>query len=668
MIVGYHDARHAPHLMAAAAGGGKRWRLLALLLLAGWLAFAASPAGGAGALRGGGAVVEIGEAFPDFRRVDPSRVRWKSYEGTTLDIERAAEEREMFAPLEGSRIDFGYSADQHWLRVPLKNSSDRTAERIALMEARFMHGLEAVLVRENGAVERILSDSNHRQFAARAIPYRHLAARFALGPGEGADLLIGYWSDGSTQLPLAITSELGLAERKAASDIRLAVLLTVGTALIVFALSALAALRWSVRITYTVYVFAMTLYLAHMRGHTFEYLWPAWPEWNAFASLAIGILLSLAGLAFARALLDVPSLPRIFEKLIWWLVGAAGVILVACLLGFSREMKQLAFFHALTSTLLMLAAAAVAWVRGRPGSLPFLLGWSALAVTTVYAALSNAVSGGIGSADPYDAISLGALFEGLCFIAAINAQVRAFRQDRTRALAEKVRIAEDNLALERQRNDALEEAESRRRQLAEASHDVRQPLAALRMALLSKGGAGQLDSRIRPILVHLENLVTDQLSQTKPREKSSADAHFLVAQMVARIDTMFADEARAKGLNWRTRTCEGSCAGDPMAVLRILSNLAANAVRHTERGGVLAYARKRGTLVEFGLVDTGEGLSEDAWALALDPYVKGAGSQGEGLGLSIATALAQEVGTRLRMRSRAGRGTRVFFSLPVAHG
>ena len=67
--------------------------------------------------------------------------------------------------------------------------------------------------------------------------------------------------------------------------------------------------------------------------------------------------------------------------------------------------------------------------------------------------------------------------------------------------------------------------------------------------------------------------------------------------------------------------------------------------------------------------DTGEGMDPDTLSRALEPFftTKGIG-KGTGLGLSMVHGITEQLGGRLRIESRKGKGTSVELWLPLAHG
>jgi CheY-like chemotaxis protein len=104
---------------------------------------------------------------------------------------------------------------------------------------------------------------------------------------------------------------------------------------------------------------------------------------------------------------------------------------------------------------------------------------------------------------------------------------------------------------------------------------------------------------------------------------------------------------------------------------RVLQNLVSNALRYTQRGGVLVSCRKRGVFVELQVWDTGPGIPEQHQRTIFDEFRRldrpsPWGEQGLGLGLSICHRIALLLGLELGVRSHVGRGSVFSVRVPVS--
>jgi signal transduction histidine kinase len=105
---------------------------------------------------------------------------------------------------------------------------------------------------------------------------------------------------------------------------------------------------------------------------------------------------------------------------------------------------------------------------------------------------------------------------------------------------------------------------------------------------------------------------------------------------------------------------------DPLRIREVLTNLLANAVRHTDAGGrILVTAGTTAARVEVSVLDTGSGIPPEELPRIFDRFYKGASSRGSGLGLTIARNLILAHGGDINAESEVGRGTRIRFSFPL---
>ncbi|MDE3115866.1 MAG: response regulator, partial [Pseudomonadota bacterium] len=102
---------------------------------------------------------------------------------------------------------------------------------------------------------------------------------------------------------------------------------------------------------------------------------------------------------------------------------------------------------------------------------------------------------------------------------------------------------------------------------------------------------------------------------------------------------------------------------------RILRNFLSNAVRYTQRGGVVAGCRRSGDLVRILVADQGPGIPENRLRDIFEEFVQlpaphETAEKGLGLGLAIVRRMADAIGAEIGVRSLPGKGS--VFSVAVA--
>jgi two-component system OmpR family sensor kinase/two-component system sensor histidine kinase BaeS len=109
---------------------------------------------------------------------------------------------------------------------------------------------------------------------------------------------------------------------------------------------------------------------------------------------------------------------------------------------------------------------------------------------------------------------------------------------------------------------------------------------------------------------------------------------------------------------------------DPVRIREVVSNLVANALRHTPTGGSVTVTGTRRTEdgrpgVELVVRDTGTGIEPALLPHVFDRFAKGPASRGSGLGLAIARGLVEAHGGSISVESRPGEGAAFRVVLPI---
>jgi two-component system sensor histidine kinase BaeS len=216
--------------------------------------------------------------------------------------------------------------------------------------------------------------------------------------------------------------------------------------------------------------------------------------------------------------------------------------------------------------------------------------------------------------------------------------------------------------------------EQRRTMLADVSHELRTPLTVI---------TGNLEAIVDGVHPPDRAHLTSILEETRVMERLIEDLRTVTLSeagtlalhpeptdpdvLIGEVLHAFGPGATAAGVTLASATSEDLpiLDVDPVRIREVLSNLVANALRHTPAGGRITIG---GSVTPASVIltvdDTGPGIDPELLPHVFDRFVKGTGSRGSGLGLAIARGLVEAHGGTIAVDSRAGGGTTFRVELP----
>ena len=213
-----------------------------------------------------------------------------------------------------------------------------------------------------------------------------------------------------------------------------------------------------------------------------------------------------------------------------------------------------------------------------------------------------------------------------------------------------------------ERIEKLVDAE--RTMLTSASHELRSPLARMRVAieLLKREDRPDLREKLARDIAELDDLIGEMLLATRlqslgqPERLEEVDLLALLAEEGARAGAEVGGEpARVHGDDWMLR--------------RLVRNLFDNAQRYGGGSAIEATVRVHNAHAVLEFADRGPGIPDVERERIFEPFYRMPGTRergdGVGLGLSLVRRIAHYHGGEARCLARAGGGTIFEVSLPV---
>lgn len=248
-------------------------------------------------------------------------------------------------------------------------------------------------------------------------------------------------------------------------------------------------------------------------------------------------------------------------------------------------------------------------------------------------------------------------------------------------------LKEANVSLEQQVEESSQELTdltaklieantSKTRFLAAAGHDLMQPLNAAKL-FASTLSQHKLSDEERQLLSYLEgSLQSAEDVLTVLVEISKLDAGAIepniqplhLNTILKPLKDEFTALAAEKNLQLRMRCGNYWVLGDAHWLRRIIQNLLSNAVRYTQKGGILLGCRKRGESLVIEVWDSGRGIPKSKLKEIFQEFKRldaGRDNKGLGLGLAIVERMAKRLGYRIEVDSWVDYGSRFRLIVPL---
>ncbi|MDB5936667.1 MAG: histidine kinase [Massilia sp.] len=257
-----------------------------------------------------------------------------------------------------------------------------------------------------------------------------------------------------------------------------------------------------------------------------------------------------------------------------------------------------------------------------------------------------------------------ALARGLSPLAQLQERIRARRPDDLSPIDPR-QVPEEISPLVGSLNDMLarlsQTIDMQKRFIADAAHQMKTPLAGMRMQ--SELALRQLDpDEIHRSLEQLAKssesatrLVNQLLALARAENQPHAGAAFEPVELAALARAVVQDWVQASfvhhiDLGFEQPEHAVDIAGNPLMLRELLSNLIDNALRYTPAGGsVTVRVRRQGEQPIVEVEDTGPGIAPAERGRVFERFYRilGSGAPGSGLGLAIVREIAQQHGAEV---------------------
>lgn len=597
------------------------------------------------------------------------------------------EDAGLFKPISAKQANFGYTKSKIWFRLRLQNETTDIDEWRLYFAENFKQIFDVWAIRQEEAIENIMSLDSDSRFSDRAVVYPELTAPVKLKPGESATILVSLWSEGSSYVEFSMMTADDFAELASRNTAKNFVFYGMMIILIAVALASLLVFRQVIFAAYSAYAASALLYVMHADGTTFQYLWPDWPAVNSMASVYAGSGIIIFGAIYSTIFLRTRERHPVLHVILLAVIAVTlGMIIV--LLPISPQILKKALVMMSLVAIITFTVSAIVAARKRFREVRFyLFAWVGATMSAFLLNMNHIFAIDIGQDTLYDSMRGVMVFDAAMMGLAIADRYNQLRTSRQRALTDSLDKANLNIELNTRLNEleqkylaATELSKIRNEQMENTVHDLRQPIHALRLNIGNLLRKQSLDpdeaSGVENTFTYLESLVTDYLvapgsAGIKPPISHDVDdeaERLSVSEVLKGVHEMFIADAEEKGLRFDFDENASDSSVDSLVLMRIVSNLVSNAIKYTENGFVRLSSTKQDGALVIRITDSGPGISRASFEEACKRYVRlkdvETMVEGQGLGLAIAHDLAQRHNIEMRLTEQSKTGSVIEILVP----
>jgi hypothetical protein len=444
---------------------------------------------------------------------------------------------------------------------------------------------------------------------------------------------------------------------------------------------------------YILYVLFIGLFIAHVNGHAFNYLWKhiGWHRNLTIVLVSgVGVFASMFASNFLQTRTRHPRLHKFFYFL-WFIYF---IDLIIRLIGFRHLSTAIVLVVSFFATLFVLGTSIYVFIKGYKPAKFFIMAFAVFGIGTIAVLLKN-----MGLL-PYNiftnyAIQIGSGIEMILFSMALADKINIYKKEKEEAqkqvmqsqleiirqLQEKEQLKDQlNKELEKKVQERTYELEEKNKQLDsfvyKASHDIKGPLKSV-IGLTTIGMKDVKDTtalsyfdHIYKSTIRLDKILAELLSFTKAKEHKLEKSLIDFSSILTNVLSSFEHAPGYEQMNFNIDKDEIiNFYSDEKSVYSIIQNMVENAIKYRDPQkntcSLCIIIKVSNDNVTMSFKDNGLGIDSNSLNRIFDMFYKvNESSVGTGLGLYITKTSIEKLGGKIEAESMVGEGTIFKIVLP----
>lgn len=558
------------------------------------------------------------------------------------------------APAEA--LSYGYTRTAYWLRLKLRNASDRSVERMLVVGYSLLSHVEFYQPTENGSYQAVVTGVA-TPFSTRPYPNRFFVFPLTLPAHAEPVFYLRLESASSMVVPGRLWEPQAFHENERGDYAVQTWYFGMVAAMVLFNLLLFAALRDTAYLLYSGFALFAALTISASNGLGKEFLWPATAWWSNIAVSICGALTYAMLLLFMRRILNTRELVPRLDRLIRILVGICLLAPIGYAVSITTFAVPSALLIGVANVLILFVSLYCAIVRRERIAALFLLAFLMVLIGVVTVALKTFAVLPV-NAFTANGYQIGSALEMLMLAFVLAYRFIMIRRQATEAvkkanatLEQRLRERETELKVSHERLREIEQRQVLTDERQRLMQDMHDGLGSSLVSALKAVEHGRLDEV--QIAQVLKSCIDDLKLAIDSLEPVDADLLLLLATLRFRLGPRL--EASGIALRWDVHdlpALEWLDSKNSLHILRILQEAFTNVIKHADASEIWLTTGVEADWIVVTIADNGRGFS-----LARTFH-------NSGKGLSNQMRRAQAIGADVQWKS-TDAGTILTLRLPI---
>lgn len=283
----------------------------------------------------------------------------------------------------------GYTTANWWLRFTVGNAGGQTSRQLVELAYPVLDDVEVWVLGSDQALKAHYRLGDKQPFHNRPLQHRFFLVPLEVPPAGEHTVVLRLKTTSSMQAPLTLWNERDYHEQDQHVLLAEGVFFGGMALMVLYSFFVFMALRDRLYFYYVLFVFSLLVFLASLKGLSFQFFWPQATQWNdRVLIVTLASMMASGGLFTIRFLRIREYMPRFFWLTLGLVVTTSLIVVLAFFMSYGQLMQPLIVTAAL-SCIVLLGGGVWRWRQGDRSARFYTIAWGSMLLGGVVLALNK---------------------------------------------------------------------------------------------------------------------------------------------------------------------------------------------------------------------------------------------------------------------------------------